>query len=397
MGPLVPFGIISQEFNYIIALFIGFGFGYILEQAGFSTSKKLVGVFYGYDYVVLRVFFTAAVTAVIGIILLDNIGLIDIDYLYINPLYLGPAIIGGGIMGLGFIIGGFCPGTSVVAASVGKIDAWVFIFGSFIGIFAFGELYPLFADFYKSGFQGSPFVYESLGISRGLFVFALSMIAMIAFVVTDRLENRVSYGSPPKHSKYYMGIPAIGLGIIFAFIMLFMPAGGDSIASNEIEINKIDQVRKVTIDAVAYDIYHELGKYQLIDLRDSAAYHSFCLPMAVRMNKNKIGDFSNEDYFKNPLKTPVFYSDDEEQVLIAYNIAIKNGYKRVAIMEEGLEKFKNKYYSNNYSISNAGFVGDNNSEFIYKVREYLNSDSKLTKPQVKKKVEKKALKIEGGC
>ena len=56
MGPLVP-DIIGNELNLVAALFIGIAFGFILEQAGFSTSKKLVGLFYGYDFTVLRVFF----------------------------------------------------------------------------------------------------------------------------------------------------------------------------------------------------------------------------------------------------------------------------------------------------------------------------------------------------
>ena len=56
MGPLVP-DIIGNELNLVVALLIGIAFGFILEQAGFSTSKKLVGLFYGYDFTVLRVFF----------------------------------------------------------------------------------------------------------------------------------------------------------------------------------------------------------------------------------------------------------------------------------------------------------------------------------------------------
>jgi len=49
MGPLVP-DIISNNLNFIVALVVGILFGVILEQAGFSTSKKLVGLFYGYDF-----------------------------------------------------------------------------------------------------------------------------------------------------------------------------------------------------------------------------------------------------------------------------------------------------------------------------------------------------------
>ena len=51
MGPLIPNGVIPGEWSYIIALLIGLAFGYILEASGFSSSRKLAGVFYGYDFV----------------------------------------------------------------------------------------------------------------------------------------------------------------------------------------------------------------------------------------------------------------------------------------------------------------------------------------------------------
>ena len=51
MGPFVP-DVFSGELNYIIAMIIGFAFGYILEQAGFSATRKLAGLFYGYDFTV---------------------------------------------------------------------------------------------------------------------------------------------------------------------------------------------------------------------------------------------------------------------------------------------------------------------------------------------------------
>lgn len=106
MGPLVP-DIISENLNLIVALLIGMSFGAILEQAGFSTSKKLVGLFYGYDFTVLRVFFTAGIVAMIGVMGLVHYGLLDINLIYINPTFLWSAITGGLIMGLGFVIGGF--------------------------------------------------------------------------------------------------------------------------------------------------------------------------------------------------------------------------------------------------------------------------------------------------
>ena len=103
MGPLVP-SIISSEFDLIIAIILGFGFGFILEQSGFSSSKKLVGLFYGYNFVVLKVFFTAGITAMIGVLAFGHFGLLDISLIYVNPTFLKSAIVGGMVMGVGFII-----------------------------------------------------------------------------------------------------------------------------------------------------------------------------------------------------------------------------------------------------------------------------------------------------
>ena len=45
MGPLIPQEVISEGWNFFIAFAVGIGFGFILEQAGFSSSRKLAGVF----------------------------------------------------------------------------------------------------------------------------------------------------------------------------------------------------------------------------------------------------------------------------------------------------------------------------------------------------------------
>jgi uncharacterized membrane protein YedE/YeeE len=191
MGPLIPNGIISPEWNLLVAFIIGIAFGFILEQAGFSSSRKLVGVFYGYDFVVLRVFFTAAITAAIGLTLFNQFGWINLSAIYINPTFVSSAIIGGIIMGLGFIIGGFCPGTSVCAASIGRIDAMIFILGIIIGIFLFGVSFPWFENLYIKNDLGRILVFDSLGISRDLFILILTVVAFAAFIITSRIEKKV--------------------------------------------------------------------------------------------------------------------------------------------------------------------------------------------------------------
>ena len=107
MGPLIPQEIISEGWNFVIAFIIGIGFGAVLEQAGFTSSRKLAGVFYGYDTVVLKVFFTAAITGMLGLLYFSLFGWIDLNLVYVNPMFIGSAIVGGIIMGVGFITGGF--------------------------------------------------------------------------------------------------------------------------------------------------------------------------------------------------------------------------------------------------------------------------------------------------
>lgn len=190
MGPLIP-EIISSEWSNLIALLIGLAFGYILESAGFSSSRKLAGVFYGYDFTVLKVFFTAAVTASIGLLYMDYIGWIDMTELYVLPARVWPIIVGGLIMGLGFIMGGFCPGTSVTAIAIGKMDGLAFFVGIMIGAFILSESYPFIENFYNSSNLGNITVPEYFNVSPYWFTLGVAIVAIIAFWVTDAIRKRV--------------------------------------------------------------------------------------------------------------------------------------------------------------------------------------------------------------
>jgi hypothetical protein len=190
-GPLIPMGVIPETWNNVIALLLGIGFGFALEASGFSSSRKIMGTFFGYDFVVLRVFFTAAITAMSGIIYFDYMGWMDASMLYINPYYVSPAITGGLVMGAGFALGGFCPGTSFCGVAIGKIDAMIFSGGLFVGIFIFSEVYPLFEKLYNSGNMGDAMIYDMLGMSKAVFAFLLILAAIGMFYAATFVEKKV--------------------------------------------------------------------------------------------------------------------------------------------------------------------------------------------------------------
>ncbi|MEN8123772.1 MAG: YeeE/YedE thiosulfate transporter family protein [Bacteroidota bacterium] len=191
MGPLLPNGIIPPEWNYIIAILIGIAFGYIMEATGFSSSRKLAGVFYGYDFAVLKVFFTSAVVAVIGLYYLDYLNFLDISQLYVQPTYLWAAVIGGMIMGVGFLAGGFCPGTSLCAVAIGKIDGMVFTVGLMIGILIFSESFSVLEPFFESSNLGHITLVDTLGISPYWIIFIMTILAIAAFAISDKIRNKV--------------------------------------------------------------------------------------------------------------------------------------------------------------------------------------------------------------
>lgn len=190
MGPLIANGIISENTNILLAFFIGIGFGFVLESSGFSSSRKLAGVFYGYDTVVLKVFFTAAITAMLGMLFMSLFGWMDLEQVYVNPLFLKSAIFGGVVMGAGFIMGGFCPGTSICGAAIGKIDAMVFVIGLFIGVYFFAFTYDWWEKLYKATPLGNLKVSDSLGLTDGFFALMLIVIAMGMFFVAEWAEKK---------------------------------------------------------------------------------------------------------------------------------------------------------------------------------------------------------------
>jgi len=190
MAPLSSYYAFPEWVNMLTAFLIGTGFGFALEQAGFSSSRKLAGMFYGYDTTVLKVFFTAAIVALIGSQFLGYFGLLNLNQVYVNEFYVTASIAGGVIMGAGFILGGFCPGTGLCAMSIGKVDAMVFVAGGFLGAFLFTESYPLIEGVANAQFRGPVKINESLGLSPGLFTLLLVVAATAMFWIAEIAEKK---------------------------------------------------------------------------------------------------------------------------------------------------------------------------------------------------------------
>ncbi len=174
----------------VVAFIIGIGFGFMLERGGFGSARKLAAQFYLRDFAVLKVMFTAIVVAGVGFWGLVMLGLVDLSLTYINPTFIWAQVIGGLILGVGFTIGGYCPGTSCVAAATGKLDALVYLGGIVFGILIFSEFEPLFHTLRMAGSMGVKFVWEWMGVGPGVVVLMAVVMAVGAFTWGTSVEKK---------------------------------------------------------------------------------------------------------------------------------------------------------------------------------------------------------------
>jgi len=191
-APFFKYGMFGNEASLVVAVLIGIGFGFFLERAGFGNGRKLAAVFYFRDMAVFKVMFSAIVTAMLGVFYLSWAGLLDYDLVYKSTTYLYPAVLGGLFLGLGFIVGGYCPGTSIVGMSTGRLDAVVYGVGVMVGIFIFGVAYPLVENFMISSNMGVITLPELFSMSYGLVALLVVLIAIAGFVGSEYLERRYS-------------------------------------------------------------------------------------------------------------------------------------------------------------------------------------------------------------
>ena len=202
---------------------IGFGFGAVLEMAGFGDTRKLAAQFYLRDLTVLKTMFTAIAVAAVLIFLAAGIGVLDLSRVYVNPTYLWPGIVGGLIMGVGFVVGGFCPGTSVVAAATLKLDGISFVAGGLTGVWLFGESVSSFEPFWLSSAMGRFTLPDWLGLPVGTTLLLVVLMAVLMFWGAEKIEARFApaaavAGAPPRRRRVAGAVALLAAAVTVAAV-----------------------------------------------------------------------------------------------------------------------------------------------------------------------------------
>ncbi len=200
MAPFSEFGRFGETASLLIAVLLGVAFGWFLERGGMGSAAKLSGQFYLTDLAVLKLMFSAILTAMLGLFWLSWAGLLDLSRVYVPETFIAPQLVGGAIFGAGFATGGLCPGTSCVAAATGRKDGLALMAGLLAGVFVFGETFPAIGAFAESTARGAWTLPQALGLSYGTVVGMIVAVALGAFAGAEWLERRAERPARPAGS-----------------------------------------------------------------------------------------------------------------------------------------------------------------------------------------------------
>ncbi len=329
-----------------IHVLLGMGFGFVLERAGFGSAKKLTNQFYLNDMTVLKVMFTAIITAMVLILVAVTFGLLDFDRLWVNPTYLGSGIVGGLLFGVGFVVGGYCPGTALVSAATLKLDGLLFTLGVLGGIFVFGYTEPLVDGFWNdSGNFGRLTLFDWLGLPMPVVVLAAVGMALLFFVGGEWVERQMKPrvdgpGKPAKRRRVAYGYAGALVATAVLMSLAWKPAAplrrGALLARIEASIHN----RQVQIDAreLADLMLDKRLALTLLDLRDEASFNQFHLLDARRV---ALADAALTNLPQRRVK--VILGTDEQSELSAYRTLAAQNVENLYVLAGGMPAWSNLF------------------------------------------------------
>jgi 3-mercaptopyruvate sulfurtransferase SseA len=326
----------------IVALLVGFGFGFVLERAGFGSSRKLSGIFYLRDMTVLRVMFTAMITAMIGLHLALSLGLVTSEQIYFLPTVYGAQIAGGLLFGIGFALGCWCPGTAAVGLASGRLDALVFLVGAGLGSILFNELFDLLKPLYTWGDSGVRFIWAGLGLSAPFFVLLFSALGVAAFWLAEWGERKVAGTGP------YLGTPflkAFSVAILVSALVVAVlpPVDNEQARSGGGRRTEVGLLQAMEAgedhlepEELADRILAGDSNLVLVDIRTPSEYAGFHLKGAANVAAADLPEFLAPNRNRG---TIVLYSNGMTHPAQARDTLARLGFSNVYLLTDGLQGF----------------------------------------------------------
>lgn len=332
-------GTLASPRAFLAAFVIGLLFGLALERAGFGSSRRLAAVFYFKDMAVVKVMFTAVITAMLGLCYCTSLGIISVQAIYLMPTVYGAQIVGGLLFGIGFVMSGWCPGTAAVGLGSGKLDAFVFLIGTIVGSILFNELFALVKPLYELGNQGVLSVYDSLHVSQPLFALLFTLVAIGAFWGSEAVERKITGHSAYLGSRFLkvfsccLLIVAVGL-----FAVAIVPEAVQNQANAEQSL--LAQVAQaedhLEPETLAERLMNADASLLVVDIRSAAEFQKFHIKGARHI---ELSDLTSELAPYQNRGTIVLYSNGMTHPAQARDALARLGYRNVYLLTDGLAGF----------------------------------------------------------
>jgi uncharacterized membrane protein YedE/YeeE len=195
---------------YLSALGTGLIFGYAIQRGGFCLTRALSNAVLMRNGNILRAYVLALLVAMVGVQLIETLGLVDIP---VRPLRWLSNIVGGLVFGVGIILSGGCSGSTWYRVGEGAIGAWVVLLGFALGATAAGVgiLSPVRTLLQKPtvtvGDGGAPTLANIVGLSPWIVIAVIIVLGGIWLIRGQR---------EPEHGKWPWPVTGAAVGVMIA-------------------------------------------------------------------------------------------------------------------------------------------------------------------------------------
>lgn len=379
----------ANPWTYVLFGVIGFAFGFTLEMSGFGDSRKLAAQFYFTELTVLKVMFTAIVTAMVLLFGAVSLGILNYSQVWVNPTYLWSGIVGGLIMGVGFIIGGFCPTTSLASASTGKIDGMMFMLGGFVGAALFAETEPLFTNWYNnSGYYGRVTLDQVFGIPMGAVVLIVVLMALFMFWGSEQLERIVGKKDMTHEPKWRLA--GAGALVVAAVAVLAIGTPGIEEKYNKVTFTRTETIEQLNADPIINTYvytademlekrlvfvspaesfkskYNQTMNPVYLDVRTESDYNLYHIEDAVNVPLDRLTEIIPTLLSEPPANSVfILMSNDETAAVQAWKILVGSSVQNVYILEGGVNNWISFFGSDDKALQANPNAGDDQLGYIF--------------------------------
>ena len=389
----------AHPWSYLVFALVGFAFGFTLEMSGFGDSRKLAAQFYFTDLTVLKVMFTAIVTAMVLLFGAVGLGILDFSQVWVNTTYIWSGVLGGLIMGVGFIIGGFCPTTSLASASTGKIDGMLFMLGGFVGAFLFGETEIYFDNWYNNaGYFGRLTLDQVFGIPVGAVVVLVILMALFMFWGAEQLERIFGKKDLSKEPK----IRVVGAVVLFVGALAVFFIGSPSLETkyNKVKFTRTESIPQLNADPIVNTYtytadqmldkrlvqitpaeafkakYNQAMNPIYLDVRSEAEYNLYHIDDALNVPINRINEIVPLLLSEPPANSVfIVMSNDEAAATRAWKLLVANGVTNTYILEGGVNNWIAFFGAADKALKPNPNAGDDQLGYIFPAALGNNYDS----------------------